>query len=108
MTFIEEITKLNKESERLIRESGLNFNLFHILDRVNDEVKTHSSFIGELLNERGKHGKGNIFMVLFMKILQEKIKHDLNWKKLILDEKIDLTNYKIKRRCCMNRHPVVD
>ena len=58
--------KQNREIEKL---SGENFNLFVLLEKHKDEVKTHSAFISELLNPEGSHGMGGVFLELFLKML---------------------------------------
>ena len=58
--------KQNREIEKL---SGENFNLFVLLEKHKDEVKTHSAFISELLNPEGSHGLGSVFLELFFKML---------------------------------------
>ncbi len=53
---------LQTENARL---RGEQFNVFEILGRAELE-KTHSDFIGELLNPKGSHRKGDIFLKLFL------------------------------------------
>lgn len=60
------ILEQNKKLEKL---KGENFNLFIILDRERDEVKTHSAFISELLKPDGSHGMGDAFIRLFFDML---------------------------------------
>src|SRR4051794_25880711 len=43
-----------------------NFNLFSILRQEHDEVHLHSAFIAELLNPRGSHGRGCVFLQHFL------------------------------------------
>ncbi|MBV5342046.1 MAG: PD-(D/E)XK nuclease family protein [Deltaproteobacteria bacterium] len=57
-------------------EEGLRFNIFRILDRFDDEEKGHSAFLAELLNPKGKHGRGNLFLNLFIDNLKEEITND--------------------------------
>lgn len=47
-------------------ETGEQFNIFSLLNAETNEVKTHSRFIGELLNPKGKHAQGTIFLDLFL------------------------------------------
>ena len=53
-----------KNKERELR--GDNFNIFKILYRQSDEVKGHSAFLAELLDEYGSHGLGNRFLSAFL------------------------------------------
>ena len=52
---------------RYARARGEYFNIFEILDRTTDEVKGHSAFIAELLDPKGSHGQGTMFLNLFLK-----------------------------------------
>lgn len=47
------------------QKSGADFNIFKILKRSTDEELGHSAFIAELLNPRGSHGQGRVFLDLF-------------------------------------------
>ncbi|MYH16336.1 MAG: hypothetical protein F4149_14310 [Gammaproteobacteria bacterium] len=58
---------LTKKHEELAAATGQNFNLFKILGRETDEVRTHSAIIAELLNPKGSHGQGPVFARLFAK-----------------------------------------
>jgi hypothetical protein len=42
-----------------------NFNIFEILGRTRDEVKGHSKFLEVLLNPKGVHGLGDVFLKVF-------------------------------------------
>lgn len=70
LTSVAGIVAKNKEIEKI---KGENFNLFAILDRRTDEVKTHSAFIAELLDQKGSHNLGDTFLTLFIEMLREKI-----------------------------------
>lgn len=56
---------LLKQQEKIRILKGEHFNIFSILKMERLEVRTHSAFIGELLNPNGSHEKGNIFLSLF-------------------------------------------
>ena len=58
---------LTKKHEELAAATGQNFNLFKILGRETDEVRTHSAIIAELLNPKGSHGQGPVFAEFFAK-----------------------------------------
>ena len=55
-----------KEKEILMGEK---FNVFSILRMESQENKTHSAFLCELLNPKGSHLKGSLFLELFLKTL---------------------------------------
>lgn len=59
------ICKHHKELSRL---SGADFNVFKIVKVVHDEVR-HSAFLAELLNPKGSHGQGDLFLRLFVQKL---------------------------------------
>jgi hypothetical protein len=51
---------------------GENFNVFSVLGLSSSEDRLHSRFIRELLNPKGSHLKGRLFLNLFLGMLQEK------------------------------------
>lgn len=60
---------------RLFREaadgrSGESFNLFRILGVERLEVSTHSAILRELLDPRGSHGQGAVFLRRFVEVLE--------------------------------------
>ena len=55
--------------EALTKASGETFNIFNILRVAHYEVKTHSPLIAELLNPKGSHGQGCVFLRHFCKSL---------------------------------------
>ena len=56
----------NRHSEALARSTGENFNIFQILRVGHLEVTTHSPVLAELLNPKGNHGQGAVFLRLFL------------------------------------------
>jgi hypothetical protein len=62
---LEEIKKTHHKYVGRRRLNGLN--LFTLLRRQNEEVGLHSKFIGDLLDPKGQHGEGTIFLKLFLK-----------------------------------------
>lgn len=56
---------LTEKHEALASATGQNFNLFKILGRETDEVRTHSAILAELLDPKGSHGQGAVFARLF-------------------------------------------
>lgn len=68
-----EITQLLSNIENIVRRSeelsalkGENFNVFRIFEMERDENKMHSRFINTLLNPNGSHGRGTVFLELFL------------------------------------------
>ena len=66
------ISKLYEE-ERLVklkkREAGEFFNVFNTIGLWSEEVRLHSAFIAELLNPKGSHGLGGLFLKAFLEEL---------------------------------------
>lgn len=74
-SILDQVRVLKAKYDERAEVTGENFNVFSILDRESDEVKTHSAFIAELLNPHGSHSQGTLFLKLF-----------LNQLKLFLDQ----------------------
>ncbi|MDY0388466.1 MAG: PD-(D/E)XK nuclease family protein [Methanolobus sp.] len=68
-SLLKDVKALSEKYEEISLLKGENFNLFDILDRRTDEVKTHSAMIAELLNPKGSHGLGDEFLKLFLNYL---------------------------------------
>jgi hypothetical protein len=74
MNTIPTYTKILKDTTRILKHQkeiailkGETFNLFSILKMESRENDTHSAFLGELLNPKGSHHFGSIFLELFLK-----------------------------------------
>lgn len=64
-----QLRELQEQDEKL---RGEKFNVFSILQLEYKENRTHSAFLGELLNPDGSHLKGNIFLKLFLEVIKNK------------------------------------
>ena len=53
------------------RKRGELFNIFEVLNLRTNEVRTHSSFLAELLNPNGNHGLGDQFLQAFLGTVPE-------------------------------------
>ena len=53
-------------TEALARATGEHFNIFQILRVGHLEVTTHSPILAELLNPKGNHGQGAVFLGRFL------------------------------------------
>lgn len=62
-----QVRVLIDKHEALANASGQSFNLFVILGRETDEVRTHSAILAELLDPKGSHRQGAVFARLFAK-----------------------------------------
>ncbi|MEW2920114.1 PD-(D/E)XK nuclease family protein [Muricauda sp. ANG21] len=86
--------KLIKDAKRIIahhneisRLKGENFNVFSILNMEHKENGTHSAFLGELLNPKGSHSKGSLFLQLFLKAVNNNT-IDLDKANVVLEKYI--------------------
>ena len=68
---VKPIVEENKKCRIEKWKNGDFFNIFSILKMETDEVKTHSAFLAELLNPKGSHGQGNIFIDEFVKYKEQ-------------------------------------
>lgn len=65
-----------KHHNELAIAKGEHFNLFSVLKIEARENNTHSSFLAELLNPKGSHRQGAVFLSLFLKVISKKLKHE--------------------------------
>jgi hypothetical protein len=63
---LNEISSINKRYNEIAQVTGENFNIFNIL-KIEQKEETHSKFIAMLLDPLGAHGKGSVFLRLFLK-----------------------------------------
>jgi len=75
---INQIDEILSKYGEISKISGENFNIFRTIDLTTDEVRLHSKFLAELLNPKGSHGQGDIFLSLFLR-------------------EFDITNYKSEK-----------
>jgi len=92
--FAENIHSKNRQLQKL---KGENFNVFNILDVKENEVKTHSAFIAELLNPNGSHNLKTTFLSLFYDLLQKKKEEDALWANVNIFQEDRLKNVLIEK-----------
>ena len=63
---LKHVTRIRKHYDEISRISGDKFNIFSIIKLTTNEVRVHSAFLAELLNPKGLHGQGEIFLELFI------------------------------------------
>ncbi len=83
---LQNVAIIQKKYDEIAKITGENFNIFSIMSMENSERYTHSAIIAELLNPKGSHHHGNIFLKLFF---SEVIKIE-NYDNLDLDNAIVL------------------
>ncbi len=72
---LEQVFTIRKAYELVAKNTGEKFNLFSILGMESLEVKTHSRFLAELLNNKGSHLRGSSFLELFIDYCNQKIEN---------------------------------
>lgn len=83
---------IQKKYDDIAEITGEKFNIFSVLNLTSNEVRTHSAFIGELLNIKGSHGLKDIPLKFFIQMLEEKfITNEVEEHK----NEIDLNRFKI-------------
>jgi hypothetical protein len=63
---LKEVNQLQKHQREIEKIKGETFNIFSILGVESKENKTHSSFVAELLNPKGSHYMGSLFLKAFL------------------------------------------
>jgi uncharacterized protein (UPF0297 family) len=64
-SLLKEVGEIVNRYEEEDRKTGRRFNVYSIAEIERDEVKTHSRMIAELLDPKGSHGQGVLFLKLF-------------------------------------------
>jgi hypothetical protein len=67
-----DITLLRKVDDHENHEKAPGFNIFKILGLSTEEVRTHSAFLANLLNPKGTHGQGDIFLKELFRVCHSK------------------------------------
>lgn len=68
-SLIAETSALSAKHKKIASTTGERFNIFSILRVESKETSMHSAFLVELLNPRGSHGQGDVFLDLFVEVL---------------------------------------
>ncbi|PAW95241.1 hypothetical protein CKK33_17730 [Mucilaginibacter sp. MD40] len=63
-----QVRAVSERYSRINELTGEKFNVFRILKLESSEVRMHSAFIAELLNPKGSHGQGDLFLKLFTQL----------------------------------------
>lgn len=75
------ISKLLAQNEQQKQErvrQGNEFNVFSLLGLSSDETRLHSAMIAELLNSKGTHGQGTLFLTEFLQSFDLGVDLDVN------------------------------
>ena len=65
------VSLISKKYDDIAKITGENFNIFSVMQMESNERYTHSAIIGELLNPKGSHGQGSVFLQLFFEEIKE-------------------------------------
>jgi len=71
-TFLEKIHTIHSHHQKIAKLTGENFNLLKLLHMGHYEVKTHSPILADLLDPDGTHGQGDVFLKLFVGLINTK------------------------------------
>lgn len=66
------LPEFRAEAQRVEIETSPQFNVFRILRLAHKEVQAHTPFLGELLNPKGTHGQGFVFLKGFLSMAQQR------------------------------------
>lgn len=66
------LPEFSAEARRIEIETSPHFNIFRILRLAHKEVQAHTPFLGELLNPKGSHGQGFVFLRSFLAVAQRR------------------------------------
>ena len=62
ITLLQKTVNIVDKYESMAVLTGERFNVFNVLGMGSSEVKLHSALIAELLNPKGKHSLGELFL----------------------------------------------
>lgn len=71
-SLLRQVLDTKSEYDKKAESTGERFNVFRILEVTSDEVRLHSRLLGELLNPKGSHGRGDVFLKLFLNLIKSK------------------------------------
>lgn len=72
-SLLKQVEKIIEKYDAIDKVTGGKFNIFTILERDRSETR-HSRFLAELLDPKGSHGQGKVYLELFYETLEEEFK----------------------------------
>lgn len=72
------VSSIRSKYDEIEEITGSKFNIFKILKVSKEETRTHSAFLAEMLNPKGSHGMGTIFLKLFLQKIGLQEKYDFD------------------------------
>lgn len=112
-TLLNEVGFIQKTDLKIRKATGKRYNLFNIMRVQRSELK-HSLIIGDLLNPKGKHDQGDLFLKLFLDVLKNKFKNGdgnesgYKSKNLEILKDFQLKNAKIKIEELIRENKIVE
>ncbi|MGP2361291.1 PDDEXK-like family protein [Acinetobacter junii] len=85
LNLIDHVVERNEENIVKNKTKGEYFNLIKIMGMATSEVHTHTPIIADLLNPKGSHGQGDIFLKIFVERFSPNF--DINTKVVVEREK---------------------
>lgn len=67
-----QVGTIKQKYDQIAEITGEKFNVFSILGLQDREVRLHSALLNELLNSNGKHGQKDLFLKLFISVINSK------------------------------------
>ncbi len=93
-SLFQQIDTLFDRYQKINELTGEDFNVFRILKLEASEVRMHSAFLAELLNQKGSHGQKDVFLKLFIKRFCFKGNHfDTDNSEVIVEKYIGTVNH---------------
>jgi len=93
---LQSVTAIKSKYDEINRITGADYNIFNVLKLQRDEVRLHSRFIGDLLNPKGKHGLGDVFLELFIRQLVNAMPANILNEKYKLEKSEPITDEELK------------
>lgn len=88
--------RIMAHQEEIKHLKGEGFNVFSILGMESKENETHSAFLGELINPRGSHLCGTVFLERFLELVNHDAEFDIATASLILEKHIGTRDDELK------------
>lgn len=80
-TLLEKVSVISQKYEKEYtrkQKAGEYYNIFNIIGKASDEVNIHTKFLTNLLDPKGDHGCGDIFLKLFLEQVKVNIGKNIN------------------------------
>ncbi len=97
---LSQVGTITKKYDQIAEITGENFNVFSILGLQDSEVRLHSNLINEFLNPKGKHSQTDLFLKLFISVINAKIDEinsKLETEIIIVENSKNISSQKIKK-----------